>query len=148
MLYDKIHQVMQQFGHYELSLVIKLLSVYSTALYGSNLWQVNSDEYSKLTRSWNAAVRIIWNLPYPTHKRFLEYLSPVPHLESVLTGRYVGFLANLLNSEKPELGIIFSSCYSNLATNTGQNISFLLHKHNKKNLKELINDKYFKDSNC
>ena len=68
-------------------------------------------------------------------------MSSVPHLESVLTGRYVGFLANLLNSEKPELGIIFSSCYSNLATKTGQNISFLLHKHNKKNLKELINDK-------
>ena len=99
-LYDKVHQVLQQFGYLEPKLGMNLLSVYSTALYGSNLWQLNSDEYQKLLRSWNTAVKIIHDLPYSTHVRLLEPLSPVPHLESVLTSRYVGFVENLSKSAK------------------------------------------------
>ena len=45
--------------------------------------------------------------------------------------------------KKPLIGVIFSSCSSNLATNTGQNISFLLKKHDKNTIKELINDKNY-----
>ena len=97
-LFDKIHQVMQQFGYCNPRMVIKLLSIYSTALYGSTLWQLDSDEHQKLNRSWNIAVKMIWDLPPPTHKYLLESLSPVPHLESVLTGRYIGFLENLLKT--------------------------------------------------
>ena len=37
-LFDKIHQVQQQFGYYEPKLVLQLLSIYSTAMYGSPLW--------------------------------------------------------------------------------------------------------------
>ena len=40
-LFDKIHQVIQQFGYYDPRLVINLLSIYSKALYGSSLWQLN-----------------------------------------------------------------------------------------------------------
>ena len=58
-LFDKIHQVQQQFGYYEPKLNLKLLSIYSTAMYGSPLWQLNSEEHAKLNRSWNTAVQII-----------------------------------------------------------------------------------------
>ena len=33
-LFDKVHQIQQQFGYYDPHLVIKLLNIYSTALYG------------------------------------------------------------------------------------------------------------------
>ena len=71
-LFDKIHQVQQQFGYYEPRLVLNLLSIYSTALYGSPLWQLSSAEHQKLTRSWNTAVKIIWDLPHATHTRLLK----------------------------------------------------------------------------
>ena len=58
-LYDKVHQVQQQFGYCDPKLVLKLLSIYSTALYGSPLWQLSSEEHSKLNRSWNTAIKII-----------------------------------------------------------------------------------------
>ena len=99
-LFDKVHQLQQQFGYFNPRLIIKLLSIYSTALYGSNLWQLNSEEHQKLNRSWNTAVKMIWDLPAPTHTCYLESLSPVPHLEAVLTGRYIGFIQNLLCSKK------------------------------------------------
>ena len=141
-LFDKVHQVQQQFGYYDPQLVIKLLSIYSTALYGSTLWQINSDEHQKLNRSWNTAVKIIWDLPLPTHTRFLEPLSPVPHLESVLMGRYIGFIQNLGKSKKSLIRLLFESCSANLSTVTGQNVKYLQMKYNKYSIQDLVADKH------
>ena len=140
-LFDKVHQIQQQFGCYHPRLVVKLLSIYSTALYGSCLWQVASDEHIKLNRSWNTALKIIWDLPHPTHTRYLESLSPVPHLESVLMGRYIGFIENLAKTKKNSLGLIFSSCSSDQGSLTGQNVAHLLQKYGKLSVAELTMDK-------
>ena len=129
---------MQQFGYLQPELVVKLLSVYSTALYGSNLWQVNSPEHLQLTKSWNTAMKIIWELPFATHTRFLESLSPVPHLESVLTGRYLGFLKSFLRSENCALTLIFSSCSSDMSSKTGQNIKYMQDKHKMDSMAKLV----------
>ena len=132
---------MQQFGYCEPHLVINLLSVYSTALYGSSLWQLDSEEHLKLNRSWNTAVKIIWDLPHSTHTRFLESLSPVPHLESVLAGRYIGFINNLSKSNKSLLKLLYNSCCSDLGSLTGQNLYYLLQKYNKDSIAGLMLDK-------
>ena len=110
-------------------------------MYGSPLCQLNSEEHAKLNRSWNTAVQIIWNLPHPTHTRFLESLCPVPHLEAVLFSKYVWFIHNLKNSSRGALKILFKACVSNLNTVTGQNIGFLLSKSKKLNIEELTLDK-------
>jgi hypothetical protein len=136
-LYDKVHQIQQQFGYLNPRLLIKLLSIYSTALYGSCLWQLASDEHLKLNRSWNVAVKMIWDLPHSTHTRFVESLSPVPHLEAVLMSRFIGFVENLFKSKKSLLRLIFSSCSSDLGSLTGQNLDFLLKKYKKLTVKEL-----------
>jgi hypothetical protein len=140
-LYDKVHQVQQQFGYYDPHLVLKLLSIYSTALYGSPLWQLGSEEHLKLNRSWNTAVKMIWDLPHSTHTRFLENLCPVPHLESVLVGRYIGFIHNLRRTDKDLLKILFNSCSANLNSITGQNLHFLMQKFKKDSIDQLIMDK-------
>ena len=44
-LFDSVHEVLQQFGFYDPHLVLKLVSIYSTALYGSTLWQLYSEEH-------------------------------------------------------------------------------------------------------
>ena len=95
----------------------------------------------KLNRSWNTAVKIVWDLPHPTHTRFLESLSPVPHLESTLNGRYIGFAMGLVKSQKPLIKLLFNSCISDLGSQTGQNVDFLLQKYGKRNLADLIADK-------
>ena len=136
-LYDTVDQVLQQFGYYEPRFIINLISIYSTALYGSTLWKIDSEEYLKLNRSWNTAVKIVWDLPHPTHTRFLESLSPVPHLESILAGRYIGFVSSLSESVKPFINLLFNSCCSDLGTRTGQNINYLLQKYSMENFTNL-----------
>ena len=103
--------------------------MYSTSLYGSPLWQLNCEEHLKLNKSWNIAVKMIWDLPFSTHTRFLESLSPVPHLESVLVGRYIGFIQNLSKSSNEFLRLLFVTSSSDLSTVTGQNLNFLLKKY-------------------
>ena len=137
--FDSVHQVQQQFGYHDPQLVIRLLSIYSTAMYGSPLWQLNSEEHQKLNRSWNTAVKMIFDLPNVTHTCFIEPLSPVPHFEAVLIGRYIGFLQSLLNSSKPFMGLLFTTCSSDLNSVTGNNIGYLLGKFSKSSLKSLVN---------
>ena len=51
-------------------------------------------------------MKIIWELRHATHTRFLESLSPVPHLESVLTGRYLGFVGHLVTTNNWKISMI------------------------------------------
>ena len=137
-LFEKVHELMQKFGQVDPTLMVKLVSVYGTALYGSNLWQLSSEEYQKLCRSWNTVIRIVWGLPHNAHKKFIESLSPVPHLQSVLAGRYVGFLQSLETSENLILNLLFKSCKDNLATQTGHNICHLMKSYNVSRFDELL----------
>ena len=85
---------------------------------------------------------MIRDLRHPTHTGFFESLSPVPHLESVLHGRYIGFLENLAKSKKPLITMLFGSSSSNLRSVTGENLQFLLSKYSKSCLPALVRDKH------
>ena len=86
-------------------------------------------------------MKIIWDLPHSTHTRFLEPLSPVPHLESILTARFIGFAQNLSKSAKPLIRLLFNLCSPDIGSQTGQNINYLLQKYSKQTLTELVNDR-------
>ena len=136
-----VHQILQQFGSYEPKLIINLLSTYSTAMYGSSLWQLNSEEHFRLNRSWNTAIRLIWKLPLSTHTRFLESISPISHLESTLHSRYIGLVENLARCSKPFITLLFSSVKGDLSYMTGNNITYLQDKYDKLHLSYLVREK-------
>ena len=82
------------------------------------------------------------DLPYQTHKRFVESLTEFPHVQSMLHGRYIGFLENLKNSRKSEIKLLYNMCSKNVLSNTGENISFLMTTYTKHNVNELFYDKH------
>ena len=138
-LFDSVHKIQQQFGYCHPSLVMKLVGIYSTSLYGSPLWEYFTPDYLKLTRSWNTVIKMVWNLPHATHTRFLDSLSPIPHLGSALEGKYIGFLNALSNTQKPFLSLLFNACKYDKFTVTGRNIETLMTTYEKRNLKLLLN---------
>ena len=87
-------------------------------------------------------VKMVWDLPFAAHKRFVESLTDVPHLQSILHGRYIGFLENLRNSKKTQLQTLFNLCNHDQSSNTGQNISYLLNTYEAQDLQDLIMKKY------
>ena len=84
---------------------------------------------------------MIWDLPFSTHTRFLEPLSPVPHLDAVLSGRHIGFLQGLLCSKKSLIRLIFSSSCQDQQAATGQNLQYLKQKYKKQTLLSLASEK-------
>ena len=101
--FQKVHEIKQAYGFYDPKVICEIVKIFGTSFYGSPLWSLGSDEHQRLNRSWNTAVKLIWNLPFQTHKRFIEDLTDVPHLQSTLHGRYVGFSKNLKDSNKSQM---------------------------------------------
>ena len=97
MLFDSVHKIEQQFGSYHPELVMKLIGIYFTSLYGSSLWELYLRKFQNLVRSWNTVTKLVWKLPHATHTILLESLSS----SSVLEGRYLDFLESLDKSSKP-----------------------------------------------
>ena len=140
--YQKVHELKQAFGFYEPAVICELIRIFGTSFYGSPLWKLDSEEHLKLNRSWNTTVKIVFELPFQTHKRFVESLTDVPHVQSILQGRYIGFVENLSNSKKPEMKLLFNLCVHNQQTNTGQNLKFLMDSYSVNSFEELILEKY------
>ena len=103
---------------------------------------LGQEEHLKLNRSWNTVVKMVWDLPFAAHKRFVESLTNVPHLQSILHGRYIGFLENLRNSKKIQLKMLLNICNNDYASNTGQNIAYLVKTYEAHDLQDLIMQKY------
>ena len=140
--FQNVHELRQAFGSYDTKMICEVIRIFGLSFYGSPLWSLNSEEHLKLNRSWNTVVKIIWDLPYATHKRFVESLTQIPHVQSTLHGRYIGFIENLSNSKKVQLQVLFNICLHNQLSNTGQNIAYLLKEYELDDMKALIENKY------
>ena len=105
--FSRVHELIQCYGYCDPRMVVELIRIFGTSFYGSPLWNMDCEEYMKLTRSWNVTLKMVWDLPYATHKRFLESLTEVPHLQSTLHSRYVGFANSLMESSKRQIKMIF-----------------------------------------
>ena len=53
-----------------------------------------------LENSWNTSFRIMYNLPYSTHRFFVQPVSGKTHIKRVLLERFLGFLTQIRNSRK------------------------------------------------
>ena len=127
--FSKVHELIQCYGYCDPKLVVELINIFWRSFYGSPLWRLKSDEFGRLTRSWNTVVKMVWDLPYATHKRFVESLTVVPHLQSTLHSRYVGFMKNLQNSGKLQTTVMYNLCRNDLNSQTGQTIHLLLQSY-------------------
>ena len=86
---SKIHSLNQEFHYANTSTMLKLYDIYTCDFYGSNLWDLYSRDVQKLLNSWKIAIRILFDLPRETHRYFIEPISIVPHIKTVLCTRFV-----------------------------------------------------------
>ena len=77
---------------------MNLVMVYMSHFYGSNLW--NLFDLDNIYVAWNKILRIVFNLPYCTHRYLLEPYSGFSHLFTMLTNRFLKFYETLYLSEK------------------------------------------------
>ena len=139
--FDRVHQHIQRYGYCDPRLVCELVKIFATSFYGSVLWQLDCKEHEQLNRSWNTTLKMIFKLPYSCHTRFLESLTEIPHLQSVLHSRYVGFMKKVGESLEPNLKFLFALLKDNKTSNTGRNVDFLVKRYDFSDIHELFRKK-------
>ena len=50
------------------SVFVRLLNLYASSIYGSNLWDLYSVDVERIYKSWNVTMRNVFNLPWTTHR--------------------------------------------------------------------------------
>ena len=121
----KFHALRQEFGFSSPQVLFKLVNIYGTSFYGSVLWDFGGSAIETLYGSWNSCVRMSWNLPNTTHRYLIEEISEFPHLKSILSQRYLGFMNSLVNSKKKCLAQLAKKMIYDQGSNSGQNINLI-----------------------
>ena len=119
---DKSNQINQKFYFANPATKIELNSIYNSHFYGSEIWDLFSKGNEKIESSWNRTVKIIFDLPYNTHRRLIEPISGQTHIKLVLIKRLLRFVEKLKFSKKPVLRQPFSVCKDDVRTITGANL--------------------------
>ena len=96
----KINSLLQEFHFASSEILVKLLNVYTTSVYGSPLWDILSPDSERIYKSWNVTMRNIFNLERTTHRYLIEPLSGCLHPKIMLASRFTSFHKSLVNCSK------------------------------------------------
>ncbi len=108
----------------------KLLQIYGTSFYGSNLWDFYTKEFSSVCKTWNVAIRRIFNLPLQTHCRIVYKLCPFKHVEHSLKCRFIKFMSCNLQSRNDIIRYIANMCFNDKSSQSGRMYFKILNEYN------------------
>ena len=63
----QVNKLCVYFDRLQMSVLVRLFKTYCCTLYGSQMWQINSQSINSVCTSWNKGVRRILNLPHDAH---------------------------------------------------------------------------------
>ena len=96
----KLNSLSQEFHYVSPDVYVKILNVFATSFYGSNLWNLFSKDCEKIFASWNVAIRQCFDVDRQTHRYLIEDLSGSLHPKVMLCSRYSSFHNSLLRCDK------------------------------------------------
>ena len=76
--------------------IFKMNDIFNSHFTGSPLWDLFSPEARMLESTWNRNIKLIFGLPYETHRYFMCPLSGSKHLRFILQKRFIYFAKNEL----------------------------------------------------
>ena len=121
---SRVNSLLQKFYFAPPKILMKLMHIYATCLYGSNIWDILSPKCEKLYTSYNVAVRSIFKLDRRTQHRYLvEPLSGYSHLKTLVAARYSTFYRSLVESTKFPVRFLASLQADDLRSVLGRNVA-------------------------
>ena len=122
----KVNSILQEFHFTKPEVIIKLVNTYAASCYGSNLWDIFSNDCERLYRSFNVAVRQIFKVDRCTHRYLIESLSNCLHLKTAITSKFVTFYQKLVSSAKMPVRFLAKICQRDLRTVLGRTLAKIL----------------------
>ena len=118
-------ELLQEFHLAHPNVKSRINTIYNSAFSGSVLWDFKGESTNKLINSWSVAVRHMWDLPFNSHRYFMEPFGGT-HAKTMLICRYIKFIQNLRKSTKPGVIFLLQKVMTNVNTITGSNIRYVL----------------------
>ena len=75
-----------------------------------------------LESTYNRSVKIMFDLPWATHRYFIEPLTGDAHVSRLLLRRYLSFISKVELSKKSPLKILLGIARSDVRSVTGSNL--------------------------
>ena len=91
----------------------------------------------RLESSYNRSIKIIYDLPWATHRYILAPLSDKPHLRPMLIKRYLSFIDSLEKSKKKALRDLVQIVKKDVRSITGSNIRRIMLLQEKNSIEHL-----------
>ena len=115
----------QEFSSLPASIRFRLNLLYNSHFTGSNIWKFESEEAKHLVSSWNKNVKVIYDLPWATHRWILEEITGC-NLKYMLYTRFTKFVKAIFKSSKPAVKFLYSTVASDVRSVTGSNLRSIL----------------------
>ena len=118
----KNNELNQEFFYMHQKTKIWMNNVYNTSFYGAPLWDMFSENFKRLEKTWNVSIRKMLSIPRNSHRYFLEPLSETPHISKSLWNRFVRFVLNIENGKKMVLRRMLDVIRNDVRSVTGRNL--------------------------
>ena len=136
---DKSNTICQEFHFAHPKVKSRVNRIYNGHYTGSELWKMGSKEYDKVLSTYNRSVKIMFNLPWATHRSFIEPLTGVQHVSRLLVKKYVSFIEKIKHSEKKSLKLLFNLAKNDVRTITGHNLRSIMLLVGKNTIEDIHN---------
>ena len=124
---DSAVKCREMFGFAHPEEIITAVEKHSTALYGSNLWRLDSPVAESVYSSWRTNIKLAWGLPRGCHTYFIDNVlaTHVPPVKASVLGKFHSFFHGLLRSESREVQVVSRLAARDLRSSLGSNLRIL-----------------------
>ena len=116
------YELLQEFYFAHPSTKLQTVLLYNCHFTGSPIWDIFSPEVDTLSKSWNIAMRKVFDLPMTTHRYLLEPISENDHLLKILIERFISFISQLEKSSKNVVKQLLNLVKMDARSVTGANL--------------------------
>ena len=121
-LIGKISSLQQELGDQDPAVFVKLVQIYFLHLYGSSLWDIYSENSTKLWTAWHKFVKITFDLPFATHTYLLNDIIQCDHIKLMVIKRFLKFQRRLAMSSNPYIKVLLRHQTNDWRSSYGRNI--------------------------
>ena len=135
---DKNNTICQEFYFAHPKTKVTINNIYNGHFTGSQLWKLGSKEYDKVLSTYNKSVKIMYDLPWATHRYFIEPLTGSQHVSRTLVRRYMSFMEKIKKSSKTSLKQLLDVVKNDVRLTTGHNLRSIMMLAGKNTVEELV----------
>ena len=123
------HGFMSKFDTCNTTTKNKLFHQYCSSMYGSQLWDMTSQNAVKMHTKWRNAHRQILKVPNTTHRDILPLIANNMPIECILDCKYIAFYKSIATSENKILNHMSKNRLYIHSSTLGRNMTHLMYKY-------------------